>query len=345
VSSFILLGSVLLYGSLKLEIDDDLYDKFVGSHPLSQASQFYRKHFGFVSSVDLVYPLTEFPPSKEQLGKIAKLENKVRELELVSDISSFLKYEDFLGRLYDKDDSERARSLTYLLDDYGVFNGLYGEQASVLRSTVLINSSSSKELEATLGKIRTLIKPSSGVRLQGFVVMRTFLYNKIVENFLVSFAISFVVIFFIFVLLFRKFSWALVAMIPNLLPLILIFGMMGFLDIKMEGSLVMLVCVTIGIAVDDTIHFMYAIKSRLAESVPIELAIKQAFHQTSKALVGTTLIFVMSFPCLLLSELKLSMQMGVFIMFSLLMALLADFVLLPVLLLRFSRTQKNTHTP
>ena len=131
----------------------------------------------------------------------------------------------------------------------------------------------------------------------------------------------------------------MLAMLPNILPLIFISGVMGILGLKVEGNLVLLICISFGIAVDDTIHFLYAMKRAQNNGANQHQSISTAFKETSNALLGTTMVFVLSFPTFFLADLKLFRQMGLFIMLALLIALLADFIVLPAL---FSLLNKGT---
>ena len=160
--------------------------------------------------------------------------------------------------------------------------------------------------------------------------------NSVIRNFIKSFAFSFMVIFIIFLVIYRSLKWATLAILPNILPLLTISGLMGLFNITVESNLVILVCVTMGLSVDDTIHFIYNLKNSLKKGLPLKNSVENSLKETAKALIGTTSVLVFSFPCFLLADLKLFVQVGVFILISLIVALIADFLLLPSLLLKFN---------
>ena len=85
----------------------------------------------------------------------------------------------------------------------------------------------------------------------------------------------------------------------------------------------MLTCILIGIAVDDTIHFLWAMKK--ANGISPQEKIQQSYHQTAGALIQTTLLFVVAIPCFLLMELKLFVQIGTLLSLVFIAALLADY--------------------
>jgi predicted RND superfamily exporter protein len=131
-------------------------------------------------------------------------------------------------------------------------------------------------------------------------------------------------------------------MIPNVFPLLTISGLMGLFNITMESNLIILVSITIGIAVDDTLHFTYHLRKCLKQKLGLEKSIKESLNSTLKALVTTTSVFIFSFPTFLLADLKLFVQVGIFILISLVAALLADFLLLPAALVLLSRKNNDS---
>jgi hypothetical protein len=149
----------------------------------------------------------------------------------------------------------------------------------------------------------------------------------------VSFASTLVIIFIIFLVVFKSLPIALTSLIPNIVPIIFIGGVMGFLGLSIESDLTMVLCITFGIAVDDTIHFVYRFKKELQNSMnSFDDCLEKTMEKTGSALTTTTLTFMVSFPCFFLSNLKLFSQMGNLIIASLLIALISDLLLLPLLM-------------
>lgn len=340
-----LVFAFLAYTSTNLQIDDDFYGKFKKDHELSQSLKSFGSHFNFIGSVDVMVRKSEGDILDDSYsGLLSKLEKELTELEGVSYSRSFQKIMDYIERTVRKgivrDESderirERTESIFHLLNDYKVFDLSYIEESNEVKFTLFMNSSSSQELETLLNKIKSLgLKEefkSLTIKTMGFSSIRTFLMNSIIDNFLKSFGFSLILIFIVFLFVFKKLSWALMAMIPNILPLVFISGMMGAMGMKVESNLVLLICISLGIAVDDTIHFLYAVRRAENKGKSLRESVGVAFDETSNALLGTTMVFVLSFPTFFLAELKLFRQMGLFIMVSLLIALLADFLILPAL--------------
>lgn len=126
-------------------------------------------------------------------------------------------------------------------------------------------------------------------------------------------------------------------MLPNLFPLLFICGFLNILGMTIDSNLVLMICITLGIAVDDTIHFLWALRKNSLVNPDMKENIRAAFKTTSKALMATTLIFSLSFPAFFFADLKIFYQVGSFVILSLLFALAADFLLLPALFLLFEK--------
>tara|TARA_Y100000590_G_scaffold323369_1_gene366385 strand:- start:109192 stop:111432 length:2241 start_codon:yes stop_codon:yes gene_type:complete len=340
-----LLVVVLVFFTTQLKIDDDFYNKFQDEHELSQSIKAFTKNFNFIGSVDVMVSRKEGDILDDSAsGLLSKLENELKNISGVNHIRSFQQIMDYIkrkvvdgsqGELGDSEIQEKTQSIFHLLNDYKVFNLTYVENLNEVKFTLFMETTSSNELEGLLKKINLLdqkeIYSGLKIRTMGFSSIRTFLMNNVIDNFLKSFAFSMVLIFIVFLVIFRKLSWAILAMIPNILPLIFISGSMGILGLKVESNLVLLICISLGIAVDDTIHFLWAMKRSLSQEQNLKSSVLKAFEETSDALLGTTLVFVLSFPTFFLADLKLFRQMGIFIMMALLIALLADFIILPAL--------------
>jgi predicted RND superfamily exporter protein len=334
ISAFVVI--VLLIGlSGSVDVDDDFYDKFKASHPLAKSLKFFSNEYSFVSSIDIVYDNKSINISEEVYNKIKAFEAAILKINNINHLSSYVTFREYLksvSPVFVKESDEFIATRDFLAS-HNVLKKYTGKDGKKLKTTVFLSSTSMKRVNQVIKEIKDVSKSDLDISIEGFVTIRSFLYNKIVQNFISSFAFSFVVIFLVFLIIFRSFIWALIALIPNIFPLLLISGLMSSFQLKIEGNAVMMVCIVLGVAVDDTIHFLYRLRHNLDSNKGLHSGIATSYDETSKALIGTTLIFLISFPCLLLSDLRLMIQMGGFIVVSLTVALLADFVLLPAILL------------
>lgn len=133
-------------------------------------------------------------------------------------------------------------------------------------------------------------------------------------------------------LLFRNARMLIIFMIPNLLPLLVAGALLGYLGIELEAGVSIVFAVIFGIAVDDTIHFLSRYKLARAAGAPLEEAIHTTFRETGKAIVLTTVVLFFGFLVMLFSIHPPSVTVGLLISFTLVSALIADLLLLPLLI-------------
>ena len=132
--------------------------------------------------------------------------------------------------------------------------------------------------------------------------------------------------------LFRSWKMVLIAMVPNLVPLLFTAGMMGILGIAMKSSTSIVFVIAFGIAVDDTIHFLSRLRVELTAGRDLQTAIRNTVTGTGKALLMTTLILLSGFLILLASDFGGTYIIGLFTGLTLVMALASDLFLMPVLI-------------
>jgi hypothetical protein len=124
----------------------------------------------------------------------------------------------------------------------------------------------------------------------------------------------------------------LLAMIPNLLPIVIALGVMGYLNIPLNTYNLIGGSILIGVAVDDTIHFFHNFRRYYLKSGDINFAVSETLRSAGRALLATTLILVASFWMRLFSDLKVVADFGLVLGIALLVAFLADVLLAPALL-------------
>ncbi|MBK8188472.1 MAG: MMPL family transporter [Cellvibrio sp.] len=155
--------------------------------------------------------------------------------------------------------------------------------------------------------------------------------------FLSLFVISLILIF-----AFRSLKIGLVSLIPNLVPAIIAFGIWAIIDGQIGMTVSVVAGVTLGIVVDDTIHFLSKyLRARREQHLSAEAAVHYAYSQVGQALVVTTVVLMAGFSILLLSNFKLNSDLGFLSSMTIGIALLLDLLLLPALLITLEGAKKN----
>jgi predicted RND superfamily exporter protein len=121
-------------------------------------------------------------------------------------------------------------------------------------------------------------------------------------------------------------------MLPNLMPIAVVMGYMGYAGIVLDTSTLMLGSIAIGIVVDDTIHFLHQFKSHHDVHGQVEAAVKHAFTHSGRAMALTSLLLVAGFACVTAGDMLSSRLFGYLLGLTAVAALLADLTLTPALM-------------
>ena len=155
------------------------------------------------------------------------------------------------------------------------------------------------------------------------------------SNILQGLGIAFGVIALIVGLLFKSLRMIIITLVPNIIPLLLVAGIMGYAGIDLKLSTSIVFSIAFGIAVDDTIHFISKFRIELKKGRSNLYALKRTFFSTGKAIIVTSVILAGGFMTLVLSEFGGTFYTGLLVGLTLIFAVLIDLTLLPVLLLLF----------
>jgi uncharacterized protein len=173
----------------------------------------------------------------------------------------------------------------------------------------------------------------------GSTIMFAHVGVRNIQGMLIGTAIGLIFISAILLYVFRSVKMGLISLIPNLMPSLMGFGLWGLLVGEVGLGLATVAGVTMGIVVDDTIHFLSKyLRARREKGLDSEDAVRYAFSSVGTALWFTTVTLVAGFAVLAFSTFKLNADMGVLTAIILIFALIADFLLLPPLLMKLDRS-------
>lgn len=164
--------------------------------------------------------------------------------------------------------------------------------------------------------------------------------SYMVDNMTQGFIFSLIVIAILTFFLHRSWRMVLVFIIPNVIPLLIIGGIMGFAGIELKAATSLVFSIAFGIATDDTIHFISRLKIELAYGKSLMYAFKRTYFETGKPIILTTFILLGGFMTLMISNFQSTFYFGFLICITILIAVLADIFLLPVLLFLIYRKKK-----
>lgn len=163
-----------------------------------------------------------------------------------------------------------------------------------------------------------------------------------IRGMLLGVAVAFAVISLTLVVAFRSAFWGLVSLIPNVVPAIMAFGLWGMIHGQISMGLSVVVSMTLGIVVDDTVHFLSKyLRGREHLKYSPVTATYYAFEQVGRAIWVTSMVLAAGFLVLTLSDFEINAQMGFLVAVTIGFALIADFLLLPPLLLGSEKEKRN----
>ncbi|WP_428241784.1 efflux RND transporter permease subunit [Gynuella sp.] len=155
-----------------------------------------------------------------------------------------------------------------------------------------------------------------------------------------SYAIAFAVIAIMLMIMLSSIRLGLIAMIPNLLPIVCMMGLMHYLDIPLDMFTILVASIAIGIAVDDTVHFMHHFREYYSNGHDVRDAITRTLHTSGKAMLTTSIVLCCGFGTLLASSMLNVRNFGLLISITIALALIADFLLSPALMMRLYDNKK-----
>ncbi len=171
------------------------------------------------------------------------------------------------------------------------------------------------------------------VRVTGGNLVAANALGKLVADMLNSLGTAFVVICVLMMVLLRSFRVGWLAMIPNVLPLLITIGVMGWTGIPIRTATALIFSVSLGVAANDTVHFTMRFKEELFATKDREEAVRRTMLSTGRAIIFTSVLLVFGFLTMMTTHFVGIFQMGVLGSVTLFAALLGDLLILPVCLI------------
>jgi predicted RND superfamily exporter protein len=318
-----LAGGVSLVGLLSLKADTD-YVKFFRSH--TRVPQDYRvlQHEGFPQNpLNLVLRLPDGAMFLAPQYWIP-LQTFARELESLPGVHSVLS------------PFAMADAPSAMGDQVQTLGGMLSRQGNQLQLIVMMDHPSSQRLFALLPSIRALADTvlPSGVRLTptGTALLWANMDDGVIRTQRQSLAIVCVVCFVILAMLFRSPWLAALGMAVSFYPVAMVLGLMGLWHIPVNLATVLIAGIAVGLAVDDTIHYVHAYQERRRRGMERAPACEDALSEVGLRMVMTSLILVGGFAIMGLSDFMPTSEFGLLSSLTILLALAADVALLPVVL-------------
>lgn len=348
LAAAIVVGLVAAAGITRLRVDTNHINFFAASHPLGQSARVIDRELSGVYSFQL---MLEGPPDSldtpDALQRMDRLQDELREFEHVRKVTSVA---DYVKRINKELNDGRPEANVIPADQATISQELFvftlgGEGRHELERIVAsdysraqinvkLQSMSSDVVLQHVEQADRLAKEifaGTGISVLTTGSGRLFstLDHYLVQSQLSSFGTAFLTVFGVIFLVFRSWRFGALTIVPNLLPVIAVLGVMGYLDISMNIATVMVASVALGVVDDDTIHFINRYRREVADGASTDEAIERATIHEGRASLTTAIINSCGFAVLFLSEYKPTAWFGGLLALTMAVAFLAEIFILP----------------
>lgn len=201
-----------------------------------------------------------------------------------------------------------------------------------------------ERIEETLKSKISKIFPSEKYNVT--ITGKAYLFQKgtkyLINNLILSLSLAIFLISIFMAYMFRSFRMIVISLIPNLLPLLITAGLMGYLGVPIKPSTILVFSIAFGISVDDTIHFLAKYRQELqANHWKIKKSVYAALRETGVSMFYTSIVLFFGFSVFVISNFGGTVALGALVSATLLFAMLANLLLLPSLLLSLERSIAN----
>ena len=345
-----------LFGALQINPHSKLLDDLRPGNALLEDMRLAENKMGSVLPVEIIISIDE-NNNFQDIQDIAVISfaddlatyiSKIPEIGKVVSVSDYLKainqaMNEGTKSFYSLPSSREVISQYMLLYD-SEFNSLINSDLTKLRVAAQIkdiDSRRSAEIEKEINTyIDTVIPNGMTAEVTGtaFLALRT--NNYLVKNLLASFLVALIIITFLMVILFRSIKMAFISILPNIIPMMVMAAVLGFLQIPLRPATAMTFAVAFGIAVDDTLHYLIRYRMELSNQ-HYRQANDSTMLGTGIAMMSTTAILSAGFLVLTLSTFTPTVEFGMLSVITIITALIGDLTFLPALLSQIKPKIKN----
>ena len=348
LATCVAVGLVTSLGIFRLRVDTNHINFFSRNHPLGQSAAVIDQKLAGVYSYQI---MLEAAPDTFQrpdmLQRIETLQNELRREPYVRKVTSIA---DYVKRIHRELHDGRADASVIPSDPAAVAQELFvftigGEGRHELERVVAsdfsraqisikLQSMSSdlvlQQVEHTDARAKEIFAGSGvSVLTTGSGRLFSTLDHYLVMSQLSSFATAFVTVFGVIFIVFRSFRFGILTVVPNVLPVVAVLGVMGYLDISMNIATVMVASVALGVVDDDTIHFINRYRREVAGGASTDEAIETATAHEGRASLTTAIINSCGYAVLMVSEYRPTAWFGGLLALTMGVAFLAEVLILP----------------
>ncbi|MDB4511876.1 MMPL family transporter [Arenicella sp.] len=316
--------------------DDDSADDLAGfedsvsdgavSHDNMTVSSYWFNEQGLSKIKEIQASLEAFP----ETGKVLSLASSMSVFENLKDAKPMDNFD--LAFMYSVLSQENKDTLfaPYMSED--------GNQLHI--SIRVFESQKGLDRNKLITDIRSMLVSDYGfedsqVNISGMLVLYNNMLNSLFSSQIMTLGAVFLVIFLMFIVLFRSAKLAIITIIPNLFSAAVVLGVMGIFTIPLDLMTITIAAISVGIAVDNSIHFVHRFKEEYAANNDYSTSIRTTIDNVGQAMFYTTLVVTAGFLIMVFSNFVPTMYFGILTALAMVAALIANLIMLPMLIAKF----------
>jgi len=322
----------------EVAVDDDFddFDEFDDFDDADSSSSNESKNLVATSywfNVEGLQKIKDIQASLEAIPATGKVISLATTMSVFDNLKGAKKMDDIdLGFMYNVLSEENKQTLfaPYLSDD--------GNQVHI--NIRVFESIKGLDRNKLITDIRQMLISEHGIsdeqiNISGFLVLYNNMLNSLFDSQITTLGTVFFVIFMMFIVLFKSLKLAFITILPNIFSAAVVLGIMGIFTIPLDLMTITIAAISVGIAVDNSIHFIHRLKDEFLLTTNYQQSIDKATANVGQAMLYTTIVITAGFLIMLFSNFVPTVYFGILTGIAMVTALVANLVMLPMLVKRF----------
>ncbi|MGB5205969.1 efflux RND transporter permease subunit [Eudoraea sp.] len=352
---------ISIIGIYQIKISGNLVEDMPKNTGFYKDIQFFDEEFNGIMPIEIVIDTERKkgvlkPVTLKKMNELGEMIEETPELSKPISVVNLVKYskQAFYSGIPKYYQLPTSQEYNFIMDvarksqgNEGLIENFVDSTGQVARITTFIKDVPTDRMEeiekSMLDEIKKIFPAD---RFNVYVTGKALLFLKgtkyLVKNLVLSLSLAIGLIALFMAYLFRSFRMIVISLIPNLLPLAITAGIMGFVGVPIKPSTILVFSIAFGISVDDTIHFLAKYRQELtANHWRIQKSVYAALRETGVSMFYTSIVLFFGFSVFTISSFGGTVALGALVSATLLFAMLANLILLPSLLLSLERSIAN----
>jgi hypothetical protein len=333
---------------MRFEFETDFVQRFAPDNRLMVDERYFNEHFAGTSCLDL-YLTTSEPGGLTEPATFSRIASFAKAVNALPEVDKAVSMVDLVAATHRgfhpgagpdalPDTRQQIAQYLYLfeMEDEDALAGMVDSDRRTMRMAAHIPEdgfmAGNRAGKAVLRAAASTLDKDVRLEVSGRQYIFGSEFTRVMVGQKRALVLAFIMISLMMAVALRSFSAGMWSMIPNVIPLLLLGGYVGFVYGKIDTDVIIVFLVAIGIGVDDTIHYLMRFKLELARSGDRGEALAAAYHYSGRAMVITSVILVLGFAPFAMSDYFTTHIMGTLLPGTLFAALLADLLMVPAMI-------------